>query len=389
MRWHWLAGRFARISAVVMTAGALTGVGPGPASAPACVDWTGSQPANPGGSNDSLNAVSVLGRCDVWAVGSQQVGTVTQSLVEHWTGLAWTVVQSNPTDESGASDFFGVAVRSPADAWAVGAFLNGTIPQTLIERPVGRTWVQIASPDPGGLTNTNDLFGVAITSARNAWAVGYYRNSTAARTLIEHWNGRTWRQVRSPNASSTVNVLDSVAAISATDAWAVGAYINANHVVQTLIEHWNGTAWKRVPSPDAGGSGSSNALAAVAANSASNAWAVGHYFRGETMQSLFEHWNGKTWKHVNSPSLDRPSVNGSLIGVTIVSAMDAWAVGSPRGPRTLAAHWNGKTWTKVPSPDLGSVNEFAAVASSSASNVWMVGSYSNGGPEMTFAMHCC
>ena len=57
---------------------------------------------------------------------------------------------------------------------------------------------------------------VAATSARNAWAVG-----GGPRTMILHWNGTAWKRVPSPgHAYSTF--LISVAAISADDAWAVG-----------------------------------------------------------------------------------------------------------------------------------------------------------------------
>jgi len=42
--------------------------------------------------------------------------------------------------------------------------------------------------------------------------------------------------------------LDAVAATSATDAWAVGNYSSAS-ASGTLILHWDGTAWTQVPSP--------------------------------------------------------------------------------------------------------------------------------------------
>ncbi|MGO9163645.1 MAG: hypothetical protein ACLP7J_23660 [Streptosporangiaceae bacterium] len=57
------------------------------------------------------------------------------------------------------------------------------------------------------------LYGVAATSARNAWAVGL----TGARTLIVHWNGRAWTK-----APASTGFLEGVAAVSATSAWAVG-----------------------------------------------------------------------------------------------------------------------------------------------------------------------
>jgi hypothetical protein len=44
--------------------------------------------------------------------------------------------------------------------------------------------------------------------------------------------------------SSTYNTLTSVSADSASDAWAVGSCIkDATGVRDTLILHWNGTAW--------------------------------------------------------------------------------------------------------------------------------------------------
>jgi hypothetical protein len=35
--------------------------------------------------------------------------------------------------------------------------------------------------------------------------------------------------------------------------WAVGSYNNSSNVSQTLTLHWNGSAWKVVPSPDPSG----------------------------------------------------------------------------------------------------------------------------------------
>ena len=64
-----------------------------------------------------------------------------------------------------------------------------------------------------------------------------------------------------------------MAVLSPCNAWAVGSYGNGT-TDQTLIERWNGSAWKQVPSPDPGGSAVFNILSGVAATSSSNAWAV-------------------------------------------------------------------------------------------------------------------
>src|SRR5437660_1014477 len=61
-----------------------------------------------------------------------------------------------------------------------------------------------------------------------------------------------WSVVKSPSPGSNVNVLTAVAAVSATDAWAVGYYINSDMIFQRLIERWDGTQWSVVQSPSPG-----------------------------------------------------------------------------------------------------------------------------------------
>ena len=42
--------------------------------------------------------------------------------------------------------------------------------------------------------NHSDLTAVAATSARSAWAVGFYVSGGLAQVLILHWNGKAWRR---------------------------------------------------------------------------------------------------------------------------------------------------------------------------------------------------
>jgi hypothetical protein len=97
-------------------------------------------------------------------------------------------------------------------------------------------WTGVQPPSPG--TDSNSLLGVAVVSPCNAWAVGDYYNGTADQTLIEHWNGTSWKQVTSPNpgGSSDDSSLGGVAATSSTNAWAVGDYYNGT-TDQTLATH--------------------------------------------------------------------------------------------------------------------------------------------------------
>ena len=278
-----LAGALAGITTVVASASTVG------ASASTCVGWTGVQPPSPSTAVNVLDGVAVLSPCNAWAVGDYANATADRTLIEHWNGTSWKQVTSpNPGGSSNSNVLEAVAATSSTNAWAVGDYANGTAEQTLIEHWNGTSWKQVTSPNPGGSSNSNVLEAVAATSSTNAWAVGDYANGTAEQTLIEHWNGTSWKQVTSPNpgGSSNSNVLEAVAATSSTNAWAVGDYGTKD---QTLIEHWNGRAWKQATSPNPGGSSNSNILHGVAATSSTNAWAVGYFSNGTAYQTLATH----------------------------------------------------------------------------------------------------
>ena len=101
-------------------------------------------------------------------------------------------------------------------------------------------------------TQANVLYGVTCVSASDCWAVGYYyRRQRRYQTLIEHWDGTSWAIVTSPNTSATqTNILNGVTCVSASDCWAVGYYDNGSGGNQTLIERWDGTSWAIVTSPN-------------------------------------------------------------------------------------------------------------------------------------------
>jgi hypothetical protein len=217
------------------------------------------------------------------------------------------------------------------------------------------------------------LFGVAATSARNAWAVGGEVSSD--KTIILHWNGTTWTRVPSPTPVGLTE-LYAVAATSARNAWAVGGGGAAPG--KTIILRWNGTAWRPVPSPTPKGGG---ALFGVAATSARNVWAVGctgHCFGPmATTTTMIVHWNGTDWRLAASPN---PAPNSVLTAVAATSASHAWAVGYTRtGFKTLIAHWNGSHWTRVPSPTPGPFSQLFGVAATSTRNAWAAGADEKGG----------
>jgi hypothetical protein len=251
----------------------------------------------------------------------------------------------------------------------VGGASNGTF----VEHWDGTSWSVVSSPNPG---TASYLSGVAVVSSSDIWAVGFYDNGSGIfQTLIEHWDGSQWSVVPSSNPQGN-DILNGVVALSSTNVWAVGSAQWGNSSSQTLVEHWNGKLWKRVSSPDAPGLPYSS-LSGVAASSSHNIWAVGYGGDGyRQTQMLIEHWNGSKWTVVTSPN----ALKSSLSAIAILSGKNAWAVGSATDPNSgngipLTIQWNGTAWSIVSNPNLGSMaSTLSTVMRVPGTNhVWAVG----------------
>ena len=236
-------------------------------------------------------------------------------------------------------------------------------------------WQIVASPNAGN--QANELHGVAAAADNDAWAVGtaYSDNTfTKSRTLIEHWDGTQWSVVKSPNTSASINILEAVAAVSANDVWAAGIGITGFSTTP-VIEHWNGIAWSIVTNPGTTVGG----LAGVAVVAANDVWAVGTGLTGDEDSTLTLHWNGAAWSLVPSPNVG-PEVDNGLAGVTAIASDDVWAVGTQQptsltAPHTLTLHWDGTAWSIVPSANTSqtSANHLLAAAAVASDDVWATG----------------
>lgn len=206
-----------------------------------------------GSINISLNDVAAVPHNeDVWAVGGFVDSTNTgHVLIERWNGHTWQIIPSTAPAGSGLS---GVAAISHNDVWAVGSIFDTTsnTSQVHIEHWNGHTWQTIPGANPAGSTFVF-LNGVAPVSHNDVWAVGNaFSTNGSCLNLIEQWNGHTWQIVPSANLGGlTCFSLNGVAAVSHDkDAvWAVGNALDTNGSTVTLIEHWNGHTWRIVPSP--------------------------------------------------------------------------------------------------------------------------------------------
>jgi hypothetical protein len=238
---------------------------------------------------------------------------------------------------------------------------------------VDGTWKIVSSPNVGSGTYGNQLNGVAVVSPNDVWAVGFSPHPSGTplyirQPLIEHWNGSNWSVVPGPNPEGkTYVVLNGVDAISANDIWAVGHSGDPSSIpLQTLTEHWNGKSWSIIPSPSPG-TYNGNILNAVAAVSSNDVWAVGWYQSGQTGQeggALTMHWDGTQWSVIPNPS------RWQLYGVTAISSNDVWAVGEQS-----ILHWNGANWSifSFPPPPGDSYQILKGISATAANDIWAVG----------------
>jgi hypothetical protein len=245
-----------------------------------------------------------------------------------------------------------------------------------VQHVIGGNWQVIQSPN--GSNSVNELHGISALAENDIWAVGvsYNSNRTLSSSLVEHWDGTKWSVVPSPNPSGTLNVLYAVAAVAANDVWAVGFAPTSSG--GAVIMRWDGGVWSVVPNPPAGIVMSNlMALAVVAPN---DIWAVGSGRIGDEDATLTLHWNGSVWNFVSSPNVG-PEVNNTLSGAAAVATGDVWAVGTQQptsltDPHTLALHWDGASWSIVPSPnDGGSTvgNHLLAASATGVNDVWSTG----------------
>ncbi|HZS15904.1 MAG TPA: hypothetical protein VFC09_15015 [Candidatus Dormibacteraeota bacterium] len=269
---------------------------------------------------------------------------------------AWTVVAS-PNGGAGINLLQGVSCVTASDCWAVGSTFNAGAYRTIVEHDAGDGWRLVDGPNPGA---SNVLHAVACPAANDCTAVGYDAPVTggAWKTLIAHYDGRTWAIVPSPPTGGA-QVLEAISCRTATDCWAVGG-------PGPLVEHDSGSGWKLVSSAQNGGE-----LTGVACGGPDDCWGVGNtaLVHGDG-QPLIMHGGSSGWTAVAAPSLGAAEQGGGFHSIACASATECWAVGGWwkfRSPNQTLVERGGATgWSVVNSPDVaGGLDNLRAVACSS------------------------
>jgi hypothetical protein len=194
----WLSGIRvgAAASALAIGAAALAAPSASAANMPAATPggWrTVPGPAIAAGASANLTALAMAGPSLGWTAGFTLAdpNAPFEPLLAAWNGRRWRAIPVHLAKGiSGRLD--GLAAASADDAWAVGtADVSDDSLQPLFLHWNGRQWARVPGASVPGFGYVS-MYGVAIHSATDAWAVGEAESTTkpVLRPVIGHWNGR-------------------------------------------------------------------------------------------------------------------------------------------------------------------------------------------------------
>jgi hypothetical protein len=95
------------------------------------------------------------------------------------------------------------------------------------------------------LAGLTGLAAVSCVGAADCTAV------SSSGDVIEHWNGTTWSSSLAQTRPGTSDfILTSISCTGASNCMAVGSYVKKSSDQVNLAEHWNGTEWSIVRTPN-------------------------------------------------------------------------------------------------------------------------------------------
>ena len=298
--------------------------------------WTAFPPAL-GKEISSLNGVVDLSPTLAWAAGNVETSSGARGqVIEQWNGTQWKVFPGPKFSAGDQPSIYAMTSTSASDVWAIGSLLSdgGELLSFLFEHWDGKQWTQTSI-----LSGDAFLFGASADATNDVWAVGFNGpENDDSLTLALHYDGTTWTQALTPSVGTGANQLNAVLALAPNDVWAVGFSTPTAPPTQaatlTLIEHFDGTSWSIIPSPNVGPNSiyQSNRLFGLTANSSNDIWAFGSYFAADGsghQKTLLLHWDGTSWNISPSPNPTKGGFLSDLLfaGVT-PSPGNVWIVGA-------------------------------------------------------------
>jgi hypothetical protein len=289
--------------------------------------WRTQRTPNPAGAIDSvLDGVTCSAPNACTAVGSYFGAANSGTLTETWNGTTWKLhLTPNPAN-SFDSSFYAVSCYDANACAAVGTYFTENGPETLAEDWNGKAWRVENTPNLDA-TFTAALESVSCPGARACTAVGTFVDTTGTQVPVaESWNGVSWKVERTPVPQGALaTALFGVSCTAADTCTAGGGHINQSQIGVTLVETWDGTSWRIQRSPSPAGS----PLATIYALSCGSGACTAVGTTGIGTMALA--WDGTAWKLQSTPD-PVGSINSALFAVACTGATACSAVGASINP---------------------------------------------------------
>jgi len=251
----------------------------------------------------------------ITGTGSDDVWSLAQGQLYHWSGLAPGTLQDSHT-----LNLF------PLGGAAVGTMSDS---RTVTVHARGGAATSLPAPAPDGVSA---LWG---RSASDLWGFG-------ARGAASHWNGTSWTNhlpTWALGAGDAVRVTGS----GPGDLWAI--------VGNTLL-HGDGVTWSTALTAQQVG----DRIYDVWARAPDDVWVLGG-------DKLIHHWDHTSWTTMNPPLQD--STTGELHAISGSGPNDVWIL---RGHNSVL-HWDGSNWINRQTQ----VDNLIDIWAPGPNEVWVVG----------------
>lgn len=222
----------------------------------------------------------------------------------------------------------------------------------------------------------DSLSSVVATGPRNAWALGQppWGGGPGCGADVEHWDGTAWRRVPVPgDVFLGLPLAHPLTATSASDAWffpvhtalAGDSYFEYNSAL-----HWTGTAWRASSFPG------KLTVQAAAALRPGDVWAFGVIASSaDTTVPFTARYNGRAWHRVRLPV--------APLAVAAAGHDDLWGIGptvataarAASRQHIIAMRWNGRSWSQLAVPKIAvpagqSYFNSASMATTGSRDIW-------------------
>lgn len=252
----------------------------------------------------------------LWAMGYSQLKRTSGALALKWTGDGW-VRRSPPRPRSGGETISAVDLDDRGDVWAVGMSASGVpVRRAIAWRYTASGWRrQSVGAGPGtGFT------AVLARASDDVWAAGSQVTRLGIRPLVMRWDGARWRTVSLPPLETDA----FLTGLAGRDGviWAIGAQVKDGEL-RPLVLRRDGDGWAVEPGPELGGAFAM--LTDISVDVSGRLWVVGTSYRDATsryvpMAARLEETGWQIWPVPDGTGRWASAIGGDPSG-------DGWIVG--------------------------------------------------------------